>query len=101
MSRKELAKALTKVKNQRADLQVKALCREMVERFGGLKGIAEAWSRSLDQDLGRGGYAAFRHLEAILRITKYCEQNRPSYGAMTDEELERAIGELGGQLEAL
>ena len=41
-----------------------------------------------------------RHLEAVLRITQYCEQNRPDYGAMTDEELERAIGELGGQLEA-
>jgi hypothetical protein len=65
-------------------------------RFGGLKGIAEAWGRSLDQDLGRGGYAAFRHLEAILRLTQYCEQNRPDYGAMTDEELERAIGKLGG-----
>jgi hypothetical protein len=91
-----LAKALTKVKNQRSDLQVKALCREMVERFGGLKGIAEAWGRSLDQDLNRGGYAAFRHLEAILRLTQYCEQNRPDYGAMTDEELERAIGKLGG-----
>jgi len=52
-----------------------------------LKGIAEAWGRSLDKDLGRGGYAAFRHLEAILRLTQYCEQNRPDYGAMTDEEL--------------
>jgi hypothetical protein len=72
----------------------------MVERFGGLKGIADAWGRSLDQDLGRGSYAAFRHLEAILRITQYCEQNRPDYGAMTDEELERAIAELGGQLES-
>jgi len=47
--------------------------------------------RSLDQDLGRGGYAAVRHLEAILRLTQYCEQNRPNYRAMTDEELERAI----------
>ena len=92
MTRKEFAKALTKVKNQRSDLQVKALCREMVERFGGLKGIAEAWGRSLDQDLGRGGYAAFRHLEAILRLTQYCEQNRPNYGAMTDEELESHWG---------
>ena len=36
----------------------------------------------------------------ILRLTQYCEQNRPDYGPMTDEELERAIGELGGQLEA-
>ena len=39
--------------------------------------------------LGRGSYVAFRHLEAILRLTEYCEQNRPSSGAMTDEELER------------
>jgi len=38
---------------------------------------------------------------SILRLTKYCEQNRPNYGAMTDDELQRAIGELGGQLEAL
>jgi len=45
-----------------------------------------------------GGWHHF--LEAILRLTQYCEQNRPNYGAMTDEELERAIGELGGQLEA-
>jgi hypothetical protein len=72
----------------------------MVERFGGLKGIAEAWGQSLDQDLGRGGCAAFRHLEAILRLTQYREQNRPDYGAMTDEELERAIGERGGWSEA-
>ena len=49
---------------------------------------------------GGGGYTAFRHLEAVLRLTQYCEQNRPDYGAMTDEELERAIGELGSQLEA-
>jgi hypothetical protein len=50
---------------------------------------------ALDQDLGRGGHAAFRHLEAILRLTQYCEQNRPDYVAMTDGELERAIRELG------
>ena len=72
----------------------------MVERFGGLKGIAEAWGRSLDLDLIRGGYAAFRHLEAVLRLIQYCEQNRPDYGAMADEELERAMGELGGQSES-
>ena len=35
----------------------------------------------------------------ILRLTQYCEQNRPNYSTMTDEELGRAIGELGGGLE--
>ncbi len=94
MTRRELAKALNKVKNQRSDLQVKALCQEMVGRFGGLSGIVEAWSRCLDRDLSRGGYAAFRHLEAVLRLTQYCEQNKPNYGALSDEELEQAIDGL-------
>lgn len=65
----------------------------MVERFGGLKGIAEAWGRSLGQDLSRGGYAAFHHLEAIPRLTRYCEQNRPNCEVMSDDELERTIHE--------
>lgn len=87
LNRKELGKALTRVKNQRSDLQVKAVCREMAGRFGGVQGIVDAWGRSLGHDLKAGGYAAFRHLQAILRLTQYCEQHRPDYGAMSDEEL--------------
>ena len=93
-----MAKALTALKNQRSDAQVKAVCGEMAKRFGGTAGIVEAWQRSLGKDLAKGGIAAFRHLAAILRLTQYCEQNRPNYGAMSDEELEGAIWSLGGPL---
>ena len=93
-----MAKMLTAIKNQRSDLGVKGLCREMASRFGGVDGIVEHWHRSLDTDLAKGGYAAFRHLAAILRLSQYCEQNKPNYGAMSDEDLEGAIWALGGPL---
>lgn len=98
LNRRQLAKMLTAIKNQRSDLQVKALCWEMASQFGGVAGIVQAWRRSLDKDLAKGGYPAFRHLAAILRLSQYCEQNKPDYSAMSDEELESAIWELGGPL---
>ena len=98
LNRRQMAKMLTAVKNQRSDLQVKALCREMAGRFGGVAGIVEAWHRSLDTDLAKGGYRAFRHLAAIMRLSQYCEQNKPNYAAMSDEDLEGAIWALGGPL---
>ena len=58
----------------------------------------DAWQRTLDKDLAKGGIAALRHLSAIMRLTQYCEQNKPNYGAMSDEELEVAILSLGGSL---
>ena len=98
LGRRQMAKALTAIKNQQSDAQVKAICGEMAKRFGGVAGIVEAWQQSLDQDLAKGGFAAFRHLAAIMRLTQYCEQNRPNHGAMSDAELEGAILSMGGSL---
>ncbi len=98
LNRRHMAKLLTALKNQRSDLGLKALCREMAALFGGVDGIVEHWHRSLDEDLEKGGYAAFRHLSAIVRLNQYCEQNKPNYGAMSDEDLEGAIWALGGPL---
>ncbi len=98
LNRRQMAKLLTAIKNQRSDHGVKALCREMASRFGGVEGIVAHWHRSLDVDLQKGGYAAFRHLAAILRLSQYCERNKPNYGAMSDEELEGAMWALGGPL---
>jgi len=98
VGRREMAKALTALKNQQSDAQVRAICGEMARRFGGTAGFLDAWQRTLDKDLAKGGIAALRHLSAILRLTQYCEQNKPNYGAMSDEELEVAILALGGSL---
>lgn len=98
LGRREMRKMLTALKNQQTDRQVKAICREMVERFGGVNGIVEVWGRCFERDRHVGGYATLRHVQAVLRLTEYCEQNRPDYGAMSDEELREAILALGGSL---
>ena len=98
VNKKELTRTLTAIKNERSDRQVKVLCGEIAERFGGLDGLVEAWHHSLDTDLEKGGYAAFRHIAALVRLLQYTEDNKPNYGAMSDEELESAILELGGPL---
>ena len=43
-------------------------------------------------------YAAYLHIAALVRLLQYTEANKPNYGAMSDEELESAIWELGGPL---
>ncbi len=93
-TRSQLAKSLTKLRHRRTDLQLKGLGREMVGVFGGVSGIVEEWRRCLHEDLARGGYAAFRHLQALLRLIEYHEQNKPDYGAMSDEQLEMVCAQL-------
>ena len=87
LNKKELAKTLTALKNEQADRKVKVLCCEMAQRFGGMDGIIEAWQQSLDKDLEQGGYKAFRHISAMIRLLQYYEENKPNYGVMSDEEL--------------
>ena len=87
LNKKELAKTLTALKNEQADRKVKVLCCEMAHRFGGMDGIIDAWQQSLDKDLEQGGYAAFRHISAMIRLLQYYEENKTNYGVMSDEEL--------------
>ena len=87
LNKKELSKTLTALKNEQSDRKVKVLCCEMSQRFGGMDGIIEAWQQSLDNDLQQGGYAAFRHISAMIRLLQYYEENKPDYSTMSDEEL--------------
>ena len=87
LNKKELSKTLTALKNEQSDRKVKVLCCEMAQRFGGMNGIIEAWQQSLDKDLQQGGYAAFRHISAMIRLLQYYEENKPDYSTMSDEEL--------------
>ncbi len=87
LNKKELSKTLTALKNEQSDRKVKVLCCEMAHRFGGMDGIIEAWQQSIDKDLEQGGYAAFRHISAMIRLLQYYEENKPDYSTMSDEEL--------------
>ena len=78
---------LAKLKRAKSAHQVAAVCEAMVRSFGGPDSFANEWRVCLHRDLARGGYAALRHLEAMLRLIQHCEAHRPDYSQFSDEEL--------------
>lgn len=59
----------------------------MIRSFGGPEGFIQSWQGCLERDLARGGFAALRHLEAVLRLVQHCEAKRPDYSRLSDDEL--------------
>jgi hypothetical protein len=78
---------LARLKRAKSARQIGIVCDELVGSFGGLEGFTAAWKSHLDADLAKGGFAALRHLEAVLRLVQHCESARPDYQSMSDEEL--------------
>jgi len=89
-----MARDLSRVRDASSSNHVKALCAEVVRGYGGTEGFARAWVACLHRDLQRGGLAALRHLEATIRLIQHCEQDRPDYSQMSDEELEAMLASL-------
>jgi hypothetical protein len=85
--RQAVNKQLARLRNARSARQIGVVCDTLINAFGGLDGFVAAWRACLEADLARGGYAALRHLEAVLRLARHCEEERPDYSQMTDEEL--------------
>jgi hypothetical protein len=86
-SRRDMAKAMNKLKNCSANVRVPVFCAEMVQHFGGADGFLEAWKACIDLDMKKGGLPAFRHLAVLLKFMEYCEPKQVDYSSMTDEEL--------------
>jgi hypothetical protein len=92
LSRREMAKAMTHLKNCTAATRVPAFCAEMVQHLGGAEAFIDAWKDCIDRDLEKGGLPAFRHLSVLLKFMEYCEPEPVDYSTMSDDELmERAI----------
>lgn len=92
-----LATHLTILKNQRTQRQIATACSEMLQAFGGLNGFLDQWRVSIERDLKAGGYAAFRHLESVIRLVQFCDHMqpaRPDYSQMTDKELADLVDAL-------
>lgn len=87
LSRREMAKAMTHLKNCTAASRVPAFCAEMVQHLGGAEGFLDAWKSCIDRDLKRGGLPAFRHLAVLIKFMEYCEPEPADYSTMSDEEL--------------
>jgi len=85
--RQTVNRQLAKLKRAKSAHQVAAVCEAMVRSFGGPDSFANEWQACLHRDLARGGYAALRHLEAMLRLIQHCEAHRPDYSQFSDEEL--------------
>ena len=86
-----IAKHLTRLRSARAASRVTGICEEMVRGFGGTEGFTREWKNCLHQDLNRGGFAALRHFEAVVRLIQHGEETRPDYSQMTDDALEAEL----------
>ena len=91
LSRREMAKAMTHIKNCTAATRVPVFCAEMVQHLGGADGFLTAWKQCIDGDLKKGGLPAFRHLSVLLKFMEYCEPEPIDYSSMSDEELHESI----------
>jgi hypothetical protein len=91
-SRRDMAKAMTQLKNNTAAARVPAFCAEMVQHFGGADQFLNAWKGCIDRDLEKGGLPAFRHIAVLIQFMEHCEPEPVDYSIMGDDELmERAI----------
>jgi hypothetical protein len=84
-------KGVARIRDAKTDRLVGAVCEEMVGRLGGFHGFLEAWTGCMARDVKRGGFAAFRHFDCIIRLMQFRESQRPDCGTWTDEQLEAAI----------
>jgi len=90
-SRRQMIKAMTRLKNSTAAARVPVFCAEMVQYFGGAEAFLEAWKACIARDLQAGGLPAFRHIAVLLRFMEACEPQPVNYSTMSDEDLmERA-----------
>jgi hypothetical protein len=87
VGRRRMASDLAGVRDAASARRLKALCAAMVGGYGGTEKFFEAWLDCLGRDLNRGGLAALRHLEAVVRLLQYCENDRPDYSQMDEKEL--------------
>ena len=96
-NRRRMSAGLVRVREAQNDRQVRALCSAMVKSLGGVNRFMAAWLATIDRDLKRGGYSAFRHFDTVIKLSQHCEQNRPCFSRMTDAELVAAVDALGGE----
>jgi hypothetical protein len=93
--RQMVNRELARLKQAKSARQVALVCDSMIGAFGGAGAFAAAWKDRLAADLAKGGFAALRQLEAVLRLVQHCEENRPDYSKMSDTELEAILQEYG------
>ena len=95
---KALSECLYRLRRDSSDQQVRTLCEQMVNTFGGISGLVEAWKQCWEADLTKQRSKTFLHLEALVRLMQWVEANRPDFNRLTDTELAAAISETRARL---
>ncbi|MGI9447744.1 MAG: hypothetical protein ACR2NI_08840 [Pirellulales bacterium] len=69
-------KALSALKKAKSARQVEIICSQMIRQFGGINRFCDTWKEQLARDLQRGGLAAMRHIDAVIRILQHCDDQQ-------------------------
>lgn len=72
-ARQAVNRTLSRLKRAKSERQVEVVCEEMIKGFGGITGFVHSWRVILARDLDMGGFAALRHIDAVLRLIQHCE----------------------------
>lgn len=97
--RRAMRKMLTRLRRSKNQRQAEVACAALVSAFGGLDRLLVHWITQAEADMKKGGLAAFRHLDAVLRLMRHCEDmsadlaraERERIRTMPDSELEAEL----------
>ena len=88
---KAISNAANKLRRDPSDNQVRAICQQMIDQFGGVDGFTQQWFSVWETDRAKGRAKCFAHISAVVRLIEYVDDHRTDYGALTDDEIEERI----------
>ena len=95
---RDLRAALVKLKDAETDAKVRIILDRLSVRMGGFAGLLDYWADAIGPDLEKGGFVAWRHIGAVLRLIEHVERTQTPPSEMSDEELEDRLAELDAQV---
>ena len=91
---KAISNAANKLRRDPSDNQVRAICRRMIDQFGGVDGFTQQWFSVWETDRAKGRAKCFAHISAVIRLMEYVDDHKPDYGQLSDDELDSKIRQI-------
>ncbi len=82
-----MTKSLTKLSEERNNKRLEKLARAVFDEFGGLAGFVAAFAAYRAKAMKRGGLAALRSFEFVLRMQQYLAERQSEPDDLTEEEI--------------
>ena len=90
LTQRQFDQYLTSLKNQRTARGIERVYLELTKKCGGTEGLVSMWTSTMEKDVAEGGFRAYRHIAAMIRLMQHYENaqpDKPDYSTMPDEEL--------------